>query len=136
MSSLGAVLRSERLRQGLTLEQIAEEIKVSPRQLAWIEEEQYGRLPGSVFARSFTRQYAYRLGIPASTIASDLEEIDRLFLPLDEAPRPAFTAGSLGSIRAPREGFFQRSIATPLLVAAGLALLGFGGFLLYQRLQP
>ena len=136
MSSLGAVLRSERLRQGLTLEQIAEEIKVSPRQLAWIEEEQYNLLPGSVIARSFTRQYAHRLGIPASSIASELQEIDQHFVPLDETPRPAFAPGSLGTIRAPREGFFQRSIATPLLVAAVLALLGFGGFLLYQRLQP
>ncbi len=130
MSSLGAVLRSERLRQGLTLEQIAEEIKVSPRQLQFIEEEEYDKLPGAVFARNFTRQYAQRLGIPSNTIAPDLQEIDGVFALPDDESATQFRPVSFESTRT------LRAIPQVLMWAVPILLASFALYWVYERLQP
>jgi cytoskeleton protein RodZ len=73
MSSVGETLRSERVRRGLTLEQISRETKISSRFLDAIENEQYDRLPGGVFAKSFVRQYARALGLDAEELAAEVQ---------------------------------------------------------------
>ena len=69
MNSIGERLRQERLQQGLEVDQIAELTKISPLMLEAIEADDFDKLPGSFFARSFVRQYARLLGL-------DEEEID------------------------------------------------------------
>ena len=63
MSSLGATFRREREARGVALEQIAEETKIGIRLLRAIENEQFDRLPGGIFNKSFVRQYARYLGL-------------------------------------------------------------------------
>ncbi len=41
-----------------TLEQIAEQTKISPRYLRAIESGHFGELPGGIYDRSYIRQYA------------------------------------------------------------------------------
>ena len=74
MSSVGETLRAERVRKGLTLEQISRETKISARLLEAIENEQYERLPGGVFAKSFVRQYARILGLNSDELASEVQK--------------------------------------------------------------
>jgi cytoskeleton protein RodZ len=73
MSSVGETLRRERVRRKLSLEQIANEIKISTRFLEAIENEQFDRLPGGVFARSFVRQYARILGLDEEELAGEVQ---------------------------------------------------------------
>ena len=47
-----------REKRGVTLEQIAERTKISMRFLRAIEEGEYVKLPGGIFATSYLRQYA------------------------------------------------------------------------------
>lgn len=54
-----SVLREKR---GVTLEQIAERTKISMRFLRAIEEGEYAKLPGGIFATSYLRQYAAVIG--------------------------------------------------------------------------
>jgi cytoskeletal protein RodZ len=54
-----SVLREKR---GVTLEQIAERTKISMRFLRAIEEGEYVKLPGGIFATSYLRQYAAVIG--------------------------------------------------------------------------
>jgi cytoskeleton protein RodZ len=66
MLSVGETLRAERLKRNLGLDQIASELKISSRFLEAIETEQFDKLPGGVFTKSFVRQYARLLGGPGA----------------------------------------------------------------------
>jgi len=63
MSTLGANFRREREARGISLEAIAEETRIGIRLLRAIENEQFERLPGGIFDKSFVRQYARYLGL-------------------------------------------------------------------------
>ena len=75
MKTIGETLRLERLRQNLELGQISNELKISSRMLAAIEDEKFDRLPGGVFSRSFVRQYAQFLGLDAEEIGSRADKM-------------------------------------------------------------
>ena len=64
-------LRAQRLRMGVSLEQIEAETKISRRFLEAIEAGEYEKLPGGVFTRSYIRQYAARTGYDAAEILAD-----------------------------------------------------------------
>ena len=136
MESLGASLRSERVRQGLSLEQNAEDTRISTRQLTLIEDGRYEELPGAALARNFTRQYAHRLGIELPANSPGLQEVDRAFDGIGELPRNVYVHRSLGTVQQWERDRWQGSLGKPLLWAAGIALAGYGAYWTYQRLQP
>jgi cytoskeletal protein RodZ len=74
MSTLGYLLAAERLRQNLDLEQVSTVTRISSRMLRAIELDDFGQLPGRVFARNFVRQYAQVLHLDPAAI---LEQFDR-----------------------------------------------------------
>jgi cytoskeleton protein RodZ len=74
MTSIGDTLRRERLRRGLQLEQVAAETKIGTHLLEAMEANQFDRLPGGVFTRSFLRQYAHNLGLDEEEIIKSLKE--------------------------------------------------------------
>ena len=99
MSSVGETLRRERLRTGLDLEKIAQDTKISVRTLELIENDQFEKLPGGVFARSFVRQYARAVGLDEEEMVGELEKT--LAPPVD--PLPAMQeATRQPEIRVPR----------------------------------
>ena len=51
-----------RKKAGVSLEDIAEETKISLRFLRAIEEEEFEKLPGGIFSTSYLRQYATAIG--------------------------------------------------------------------------
>lgn len=55
-------LQSRRVDCGLSLEKIAESTKISIRFLQAIEDEEFEKLPGGIFNRSYLRQYADAIG--------------------------------------------------------------------------
>jgi cytoskeleton protein RodZ len=83
MTSIGETLRRERLRRNLELGQIADELKISSRFLEAIEREQFDKLPGGVFVKSFVRQYALLLGLDAEELS---DQAQRLLEPPVENP--------------------------------------------------
>jgi cytoskeleton protein RodZ len=63
-------LQRVRERHGLTLEDVAYALKLTPRQVEALESERFDRLPGPAFARGFLRNYARLLGLdPAPLLA-------------------------------------------------------------------
>jgi cytoskeleton protein RodZ len=56
--SPGAVLLAERRSQGLSLGDVARQLKLSVRQVEALERDEYGAFSGSVFVRGFLRNYA------------------------------------------------------------------------------
>ena len=75
MTSVGENLRRERIKRKLALDQIASELKISSRFLEAIESEQFEKLPGGVFAKSFVRQYARLLGLDEDELAGEVQRI-------------------------------------------------------------
>ena len=84
MTSIGDTLRRERLRRGLDLDKVAAETKIGRHQLEAIEANQFDRLPGGVFARSFIRQYARMLQLDDEEILAELKQ--QFEEPADAAP--------------------------------------------------
>jgi cytoskeletal protein RodZ len=100
MTSIGEILRRERLKRNLDLGQIAQELKIAPRFLEAIEAGQLDKLPGGIFTKSFTLQYARLLGLDEEKIAGELQRTldpPPEFPAAVEAPNPADSA-----IRVPR----------------------------------
>ncbi|HEV2444443.1 MAG TPA: RodZ domain-containing protein [Candidatus Sulfopaludibacter sp.] len=84
MIAIGETLRRERQRRNLDLETISRELKISPKMLSAIEEEQFDRLPGGVFAKAFVRQYAHLLGLDEEEMAN---EVQRILEPPPDVPQ-------------------------------------------------
>ncbi|MBL8658551.1 MAG: DUF4115 domain-containing protein [Rhodospirillales bacterium] len=62
-TGIGATLREKRLRRGLTLDNIAETLRVRRHFLQAIEEGRFEALPGPTYASGFVRAYADLLGM-------------------------------------------------------------------------
>lgn len=73
MISIGDTLRRERRKRNLELAQIAGELKISTRFLEAMEQDDFAKLPGGVFTRSFVRQYASFLGLDAGELVAEME---------------------------------------------------------------
>jgi len=84
----GARLRAAREASGLSLDQVAQQLKLAPRQVKALEDEDFGKLPGRTFARGFVRNYARLL---------NLEADDLLALMPDAAHAPALGSPALHS---------------------------------------
>lgn len=82
MELAGDVLRAERLRRGLRLEDVSTKTKIGLHLLQAIEDNRFDLLPGGLFTRSFLRQYANALTMKEESI---LASFDRQF---NEVPLP------------------------------------------------
>ena len=108
MDAIGDALRSERLRRGLTLAQVAAQTKIAQYLLEAIEANQFDRLPGGLFSRSFLRQYAQVLELDAEEIVGSFRQ---------QFEEPALAPTALQPIRRrsqlpwlPRFGWFLIAI--------------------------
>ena len=87
MTNVGETLRRERLRRGMNLDEVARDIKIRPKLLEYIEEDQFDRLPGGVFAKSFVKQYAMALGLDGDEFAAEVQrQIHPPRLPTEARP--------------------------------------------------
>ena len=74
--TFGPVLRAARERRGVTLRQLAEETKLSVELWEGLEENNLSRWPKRIFARSYVRDYAVRVGLDPDEVVN---EFCRLF---------------------------------------------------------
>jgi cytoskeletal protein RodZ len=117
VSGIGDQLRQERLRQGLSLDEIAQRTRISLRSLESIEADAFDRLPGVVFTRNFVRLYAIDLKLAPDGLLARLPRVD-----IEAAPLPDAPARSGRSTWDPR---LTAAIASVLwLVTAGSAGMG------------
>jgi cytoskeleton protein RodZ len=73
MGSFGENLRREREMRGITLQEISAATKISVRFLKSIENEEFSRLPGGIFNRSFVRAYARYLGLDEDPLMEEYQ---------------------------------------------------------------
>jgi cytoskeletal protein RodZ len=70
--AVGAVLRATRLDQGVTLEDVSRETRISKSQLLAIEEGDSARLPAMAYVRGFVRIYGAYLGLTPEQLTPGL----------------------------------------------------------------
>lgn len=68
MVRVGQRLRSERIKKGLTLEEVSKATKIKSSFLLAIEKGEYDKLPPATYAQGFVRNFASFLGIPEREI--------------------------------------------------------------------
>src|SRR6187455_3762428 len=75
-ASFGPVLRAARERRGVSLAQIAAETKLGVELWADLEDNNLSRWPRQIYARSYVRDYAIRVGLDPDEVVN---EFCRLF---------------------------------------------------------
>jgi cytoskeleton protein RodZ len=66
----GALLLAERREQGLSLGDVARQLKLSVRQVEALERDEYAAFPGPVFVRGFLRNYAKLLQLDPEALVA------------------------------------------------------------------
>lgn len=75
MAGFGENLRREREMRGISLEEISDTTKISVRFLQCLEADDFSKLPGGIFIRSFIRSYANYLGLDAEQVMAEYQLI-------------------------------------------------------------
>ena len=73
-ASAGALLRAGREAAGLSIAAVAQQLKLAPRQVAALEDDDFDKLPGRTFIRGFVRNYARLLRLDSDAVLAALPE--------------------------------------------------------------
>ena len=120
-AGIGEKLRLERETRGIALRDISENTRISMRYLEAIESDDYRRLPGGIFNRSFIRAYAKFVGY------DEQEAIDEYSRQMREHGESEEVAKTHRSLVYTDESAHRRSPVWGLLLAVLiLALLSLG----------
>ena len=71
---VGRRLRHARETKGLSMAEVAARTKIPLRQLAALEAEEYGTLPGGIFVRGHIRATAKAVGLDPAEVTEHFEE--------------------------------------------------------------
>lgn len=84
-ASLGKMLREARERGGLSVADVANQIKFAPRQIEALEADNFQQLPEMAFVRGFVRSYAKILDLDAQPLLAALPQTNTSPMPLTPA---------------------------------------------------
>lgn len=121
LEELGAALRAEREKRGLSIEDVANHLKIGARLLRALEEGDASSLPHLAYAKGFIRSYSSYLGMAA-------EEVNEAVCALDgtspAVPQPVYT---------PEESLAPGRSLKWLGVLIVLALVAGGAYVAWQQ---
>ncbi len=84
--SPGRIIREQRKRRGMSIEQLAAATKIPRASLEFLEEDRYDALPGPVFTKGFLRCAARAVGLDGQAVMDQLYERERLALSARRRP--------------------------------------------------
>ncbi|HZW87142.1 MAG TPA: RodZ domain-containing protein [Gallionella sp.] len=121
----GHTLREARERLGLSVADVAHQIKFAPRQIEALEADDFQHLPQSTFLRGFIRSYAKLLQLDAQPLLAALPNVE----PAPEQNIPASVEVPFPTMQAAhRQNLIWLSAALVVaLIAAGFVLWHFNG---------
>jgi cytoskeleton protein RodZ len=126
----GAMLAGARARAGLSIDAVAQQLKLGIRQVEALEDGNFAALPGRTFVRGFVRNYARLMKLDADAVLAALPGTGAA--PALEAPSLHETAHSIGELPTAgghRPGWTRWAI--PLTLVAIIA-----GAAAYEFLRP
>lgn len=126
MATFGENLRREREMRGVSLGEISDATKIGLRTLEALEANEFEKLPGGIFTRSFIRAYAKYIGLDEEAVMAEFQLV---------APAPDQTdLHRMNQQRPPRPQQGSRGRLIGLLIALLLLILGFGVYRYAYRL--
>jgi transcriptional regulator with XRE-family HTH domain len=75
LANIGTTLRAARVNRGLSIEQAAQDTRISRKFLEAIEAEDFGALPAPVYVRGFLRSYANYLKVDPSPLLDQVAAV-------------------------------------------------------------
>ena len=129
-ASFGEQLRLAREARGITLRQISDQTRISIRYLEAIEADDYKRLPGGIFNRSFIKSYAKQIGF------DEKEAVEGYLRTAREQGEPDEVATTPYRSHVYTDGGSRSPLITLLLTILILAILSLGVYAAlhwYQR---
>ena len=129
-ASFGEQLRLAREARGITLRQISDQTRISIRYLEAIETDDYKRLPGGIFNRSFIKSYAKQIGF------DEKEAVEGYLRTAREQGEPDEVATTPYRSHVYTDGGSRSPLITLLLTILILAILSLGVYAAvhwYQR---
>lgn len=129
LEELGALLRAERERRGLSIEDVSAHLKISVRKLRALEDGDASAMPHPAYVKGFVRSYATYLGMAASEVVEAMQVVsshmpettEENVRPVRPAPAPASSGKSGGS-----------AIGRLLLLAVAVAALAGGSYAVWK----
>jgi len=115
----GAMLRAAREAMGMSLDTVAQQLKLAPRQVVALEENDFARLPGRTFVRGFLRNYARLVRVDPDKVLAALAGGDAASLDSPALQPTAPTIGELPTTDHGRPGWTRWAI--PLTLVAVIA---------------
>lgn len=89
MKTAGEILKSERVKKGLSLEDVSQKTKIQVAFLQAIEERNYHKLPSSSYAKGLVRNYAQSLGLNIEKVLAFFRrEYEEKVPPVKIPPQP------------------------------------------------
>ncbi len=95
-ATAGALLGAAREASGLSVDAVAQQLKLAPRQVRALEENDYTHLPGRTFVRGFVRNYARLVHLDPDDVVGALPA--GATAPALEAPTLQPTAPTIGEL--------------------------------------
>lgn len=115
----GAMVRAAREAMGLTLDAVAQQLRLAPRQVTALEEDDFARLPGRTFVRGFLRNYARLVRVDPEKVLSALPGGEAPSLDSPALHPTAPTIGELPTADHAKPGWTRWAI--PLTLVAVIA---------------
>jgi cytoskeleton protein RodZ len=123
-SQCGGVLRLTRLAQGLSVMDIAKQLRLGNKQIEALEQDRFSDLPEATIVKGFIRNYAKLLKISAEPLLAAYAEL------MPEKEKYSFTLSP--GINMKMTGNHKSNTTRNFILAIGL-LLGVGVWFLYQN---
>ena len=130
-SSFGEQLRLAREARGISLREISEQTRISTRYLEAIEADDYKRLPGGIFNKSFIKAYAKYIGYDEKEALEGYMRTAR-----DQGASPDDVVSTPYQPRVYTDGNTRSPLVTLFLTVLILAILSLGVYAAlhwYQR---
>ena len=126
---MGALLRAERERRGLSIEDVSAHLKISVRKLRALEDGDASAMPHPAYVKGFVRSYATYLGMATSEVVEAMQVVsshmpetaEENVRPVRPAPAPSSSGKSGGS-----------AFGRLLLLAVAVAALAGGSYAVWK----
>jgi transcriptional regulator with XRE-family HTH domain len=97
---IGNTLREARVRRGLTLQQVEEDVKIRVKYVQAMENEDWDLMPGVTYAKGFLRTYSQYLGLDPDVVVEEFRS--RGMVPSQEQHEPFGGSSIIGKPRSHR----------------------------------
>lgn len=128
-ASAGTLLAQAREASGLSIDDVATQLKLAPRQVVAIERDDFASLPGRTFVRGFVRNYARLLKLDVDAVLAALPGDGAA--PAQDRPLAASSSRSIGEM--PREPAARPGVARWAIPLVLVAIVGVAAFYEFAR---